>query len=271
MRLGIGSYTLVWAVGVPGFPRPKRPLTPLDLLDKAAALGVRVVQFADNLPLDRLTSGELKEVSQHAGQLKIELELGTQGIAAASLRKQLRLASRLPASLLRLVLDTDESQPTPDEVIKRIRPIMPEFECAGVRLAIENHDRFHATTLLGILDRLDSAYAGICLDTANSFGCSEGPETILEILGPRVFNLHLKDYVVQRMAHKKGFFIEGRAAGQGCLEIPHILRRLNEMGRDPNAIVELWPAPESSVAKSMAKENAWTETSVLYLRQFIPN
>jgi hypothetical protein len=59
MRLGISSYTYVWSVGVPGFPAPSQPLTPMGLLEKAVQLGVRVVQIADNLPLHRLTTTEL--------------------------------------------------------------------------------------------------------------------------------------------------------------------------------------------------------------------
>jgi hypothetical protein len=50
MRLGIGSYTYAWAIGVPGYPPPPPPLTPQALLDRVAELGVRTVQLADNLP-----------------------------------------------------------------------------------------------------------------------------------------------------------------------------------------------------------------------------
>jgi 3-oxoisoapionate decarboxylase len=271
MRLGIGSYTYAWAAGVPGYPLPPRRLTPLDLLDKAANLGVHVVQFADNLPLERLTARELEAVANRAEQYEIEIELGAQGITPAYLRRHLRLAIRLGVSVLRLVLDTAKVHPTPEEVIERLSPLMPEFERIGIRLAIENHDRFKAATLSAILDRLNNPCAGVCLDTANSFGCLEGPETVLEMLGPRVFNLHVKDYVVRRLAHLNGFLIEGRPAGQGLLDIPHILRRLGELGRNPNAILELWPAPEVSIVKSVAKEARWAAESVHYLRQYIPD
>ena len=50
-------------------------------------------------------------------------------------------------------------------------------------LAIENHDRFNSTTLVEILERIDSDRVGICLDTVNSFGALEGPEVVLENLG----------------------------------------------------------------------------------------
>ena len=49
MRLGIGSYTYSWAVGVSGYPSPPQPLTHSQLLDRAVRLGVRVVQFAEKV------------------------------------------------------------------------------------------------------------------------------------------------------------------------------------------------------------------------------
>ena len=49
MRLGISSYTYGWAVGTDTH-RPPGALTAHDLIDRAAAFGVRVVQLCDNLP-----------------------------------------------------------------------------------------------------------------------------------------------------------------------------------------------------------------------------
>jgi hypothetical protein len=43
MRLGLGSYTWRWGIGI-GDRRPVRPLTPADLVVRTAALGVRLLQ-----------------------------------------------------------------------------------------------------------------------------------------------------------------------------------------------------------------------------------
>ena len=43
MRAGLSSYTYTWAVGVPGYS-PHRPLTLVQLLERAASLSVSVVQ-----------------------------------------------------------------------------------------------------------------------------------------------------------------------------------------------------------------------------------
>ncbi|HYD82670.1 MAG TPA: sugar phosphate isomerase/epimerase family protein, partial [Opitutus sp.] len=255
---------------VPGYPQPARRISATDLLAKAAELNVHVVQIADNLPLHHLDDGELAALAQRATTMGIELELGTAGIDADNLRRYLAIAQRLNARVLRTVIDAGDERPSPAQVVARLAPLALEFERAGVTLAIENHDRFKATTLRDIVERIDSAHIGICLDTSNSLGCMEGPEHVVETLGRYVVNLHIKDVRVFRPPHHKGFVVEGRPAGQGQLDIPALLARLRAFGVDPNAIVELWPPPERDVADAVAKEEQWTRESVDYLRPLIP-
>src|SRR5437879_5454314 len=113
MRLGISPYTYVWAVGVPGYPQPEHPLTVDGLLDKAAELGVKVVQIADNLPLHRLSAAELGHLADRAAQEGIDLEVGTCGLVADHLREYLSIAVRLRSPLVRVVIDSETSQPSP--------------------------------------------------------------------------------------------------------------------------------------------------------------
>jgi 3-oxoisoapionate decarboxylase len=271
MRLGISSHTFAWGIGVPDYPPPPRPMTAEGLLERAEALGVGVVQFADNLPLDRLADADLAALRRSAERRRIAVELGTCGIDPANLGAYLRLAQFFQSPIVRVVLDTADRRPTPDEVVATLRRVLPAFESAGVCLAIENHDRFRSATLAEILDRLDSPCAGICLDTANSIGCLESVETVLKVLGPRIVNLHIKDFEIFRPRHQKGFIVEGRPAGRGRLDIPGLLTRLRELGRDPNAILELWQSPGTDIAATAAEEGTWAAESVSYLRRLIPD
>ncbi len=270
MQLGISSYTYNWACGVPSFPQPEHPLTSDDLLDKAAALGVRIVQIADNLPLDAFADVALDRLAARAAQLGITLEVGTSGIDPAHLLRYLAIAQRLNAKLLRTILHTDSTHPSIDEAAAAILSVLPQFASAGVTIAIENHDRFPAATLASLIDRLASPHVGICLDTANSLGRGEDLHTVLTILGPWVVNVHVKDFCARRLPHKKGFLIAGCPAGQGLVHIPRLLDELDHLGRDPNVILELWSDPENTIAASVAKEDIWASDSILYLRQLIP-
>lgn len=268
MRLGLSSWAFAWAVGVPG-SEPEHPLTAVGLLRRADTLGVRLVQFADNLPLHRLSSTELDEVEVEARRLEIAIEVGTRGISRENLETYLELARRFSSPILRVVLDTSAQQPAPEEVVSLLRPLVNAFERAAVTLAIENHDRFPCRTLVDIIRRLESRNVGICLDTVNSFGCLESPDVVVSELGPYTVNLHVKDFKIRRPSHSMGFLIEGAPAGQGRLDVPWVLRTLKEMGRDVNAILEQWPSPEASLDQTIAKESRWAEESVRYLRTLI--
>ena len=268
MRLGIGSFTYPWAVGTPGH-RPPVPLTPFGLLDRAIELGVGVVQFCDNLPLEALPEADLDALLVRTSAAAITLELGTRGIAETHLRAQLGLAVRIGSPVLRVVIDTADHQPSPEGAVGLLRQVAPDFERADVYLAVENHDRLPARVLADIVVQVDSPAVGVCLDTANSLGAAEGPRAVVETLAPFVVSVHVKDFAVRRMPHQLGLVVEGRPAGQGQLDIPALLEALRQAGRDPNAVVELWPPPESGLAATLAKEARWAAESVAYLRTLI--
>lgn len=262
MRVGLSSYTYTWAVGVPGSP-PPRPLGYRELVDRAVAAGVGVVQFADNLPLDALGAAQLEDLAAHARRHRIALEVGTRGID--TLARNLEVAIVVGSPFVRLVVDADGDEPTPEQAVARIAPHEAAFRAAGRRLAIENHDRFTTTQLLTILDGLGD-WVGICLDTVNSFGSLEGPEVVLRALGPRAINLHLKDFRIRRHRHQMGFEIEGTPVGSGRLDVPWLLDRL-AAGRIDSAIIELWTPPESDIEATVAKEERWAQQSLSYLRR----
>lgn len=269
MKLGIGTYAYAWSIGVPGYP-PDYPMTHAAFLRRAQELGVRLVQFADNLPLNTLSPLALEAVLTDAQMRGIALEVGTRGIQLAHLRPCIALARRAGSAILRVVVDTAEHHPTPEDVVALVRAVLPDLEAAHITLAIENHDRFKARTLAGIIETLASPYVGICLDTVNSFGALEGPEVVVEALGRHVVNLHVKDFTVQRVDHHMGFVVEGTPAGQGLLDMAWLLGKLAAWERQFNAILELWPAPEATLAATIAKEDAWAVASIPALRRWIP-
>lgn len=271
-QLGIGTYAYAWAIGVPGYP-PEHPMTAGDFLRRAAELGVSLVQIADNLPLAGLPESDLAALQAGAQRLNMAVEIGARGIQPENLRAHLALAHRFGSPILRAVVDAAGFEPEPAEIVAILRDFMPAFAAAGVVLAIENHDRFKARTLADIIRAVregdDAAPIGICLDTVNSFGSLEGPEAVVATLGPYVVNLHVKDFWIRRHDHNMGFTLTGTPAGQGQLDLPWLLAQLRGCGRSFNAILELWPPPEPTVAATVAKEDAWVVESVAYLKRAI--
>lgn len=272
MKLGIGTYAYAWSIGTVTGEAPAVPMGVIGFLERCAELNVGLVQIADNLPLHQLSAEEQEEVKQRADRLGLEVEVGTRGIRPELLRAYLDICRRFGSPVLRTVIDTADYQPPVDEVVDILRGVRGEFEAGGVILALENHDRFSCRSFVEILERVDSACVGICLDTANSFGALEGPEVVVEALGPHVANLHVKDFTLRRVDHSLGFVVEGTPAGQGRLDVPWLLERLGKLAqRDFNAILELWPPPESDVEATIRKEDAWVVKSVEYLRKLIPD
>jgi len=84
MQVGIGSWCFPWAIGVPKYPVPKKPLNMIDLLRKAESLGVNFVQICDNYPLHIMSEDELYEIRVTADVMGIELGTGTGGIKPPS-------------------------------------------------------------------------------------------------------------------------------------------------------------------------------------------
>jgi sugar phosphate isomerase/epimerase len=267
MQLGISSYTYTWAVGVPG-SIPEKPLTAYGLIDKASEAGLRLLQIADNLPLERLPRFELNELKHYASGKGISLEMGGRGLIPAHAIECLEAAEVLGSPLLRMVIDGDGFKPDLKTIVSLITDFVPELKSRNIRLAIENHDRLKAREFEGIINSVGSDMVGICLDSVNSMGAGEGFETVSEILAPYTFNLHIKDFSIDRVSHKMGLLIEGRPAGKGMLDIPRLVDLIKSYGRCNSAILELWTPPEQSIEQTIVKEAEWARSSIKYLKQF---
>jgi len=267
MRLGISSFAYAWAVGVPGFPGGG--MDAFEFLRRCAAKGVRVVQMADNLPAHEMEPARRRALRSLAGELGVEIQLGMRGSAVRDLLTYRALCEEFEAPLLRVVLDTRTDRPDGPEAARRLGEAAPEFERSGIALSVENHDRFRARDLAAVIRGADSPSVGICLDSVNSFGAAEGTRTVLDELIPLTTCLHVKDFTIARHSHNMGFSLTGVPAGKGFLDVPDILGRLAAAGRDPDAFLELWPAPEGSSKETEAKEEAWVTESVGYLRTLI--
>lgn len=268
VRFGISSYAFAWSIGIPGY-MPDNPMSAFDLFRTAAKLGIHLIQVADNLPLHKVTNSELYNLIDLANELNLNVEVGTRGIEGDNLLKYLEIAELFKSPILRVVIDTPDHHPSEDEIVSKIKSLVPKFEADGVTLAIENHDRFNSKTLSRIIYRIDSRYVGVCLDSTNSFGTLERPQEVAKELGDLVVNVHLKDFVIRRLNHNLGFVIEGAPAGEGMLDIPQFLNQILSYGRDPSVILELWTPPEDDIKITIEKEIQWVNLSIKNLSDIL--
>lgn len=270
MKLGISSYTYPWAIGLPG-AIPSHPLTPLELLRKARELGVGLVQFGPNMPLEKLPERQLEDVLDRADSWNIDLEMATLGIEPDGLRRQLRFAKRIGAILLKTTLGCpDGTIPSRIEIQHCLRSVLDELDGGEIRLAIDN-SRIPARELNEILESIRSPCLGAGLDTAHPLALPEGWQISIRVLAYRTVSLQIKDFVVQPAAHRMGFLIKGSPAGQGQLNIPWIVESFAALRVEPSTLLESWTPEQGSLKETIELEDSWAGQGVRYMRRFVPD
>jgi 3-oxoisoapionate decarboxylase len=277
MKLGINSYTFMWSIGFkgpnPAFPdreaRPAAPLTPLGLLEKARELGVRVVQTGPNLPFEGLAEAQHDRFIARARDLDMELEHGTRGLDVDHVERQVALARRMGATLIRTLPEVAGSYLAEGRLIPpAVKPLLPLLESHGMKLALEN-GRTPAAELRAALDEIGSPLVGIVLDTANSLAVPEGWKDVARLLAPHVMCLHYKDFTIRREWHMMGFICEGSPAGRGMVEPGWLFETLQSSAHEFNVIVELWPPEQATIEETILLEQAWAAESVRFLRKHV--
>lgn len=195
----------------------------------------------------------------------LRIEIGTRGVEPAHLLRYLKLAVSFDAMLLRTLTDSVEEQTSLEPAEERILEVLPEFEAQGVMLGLENYEKHSCRELADLVRRLESSHVGICLDTVNSLGALETPEVVVETLAPLTVNLHIKDFVIERVPQMMGFAVSGAPAGTGKLGIPWLLEQMPP-NKNVSAILEQWPPLREAVGETVAMEEEWAERGIQYLR-----
>jgi sugar phosphate isomerase/epimerase len=268
MKLGISTWSLPWAIGVPGYPRPARSLDAVGLLERALEANAAVVQIADNLPLHKMPLRERDRLYDAARENRLTLEVGTRGLDSEHLRHYVMIAGQLDARFLRTVLSG--SLCGAEEMSRaehNIRQVLPGLRQHGVTLALENNEAFSAAEFAAVIRRIGDPLVGICLDTANSLGRPETLETVVEHLAEHTVMLHAKDYDIRRIDTRMGFSVIGRPAGAGRVDFDWVLRELHKRGRyHISVIVEHWPPFTGTIETTVQAEQEWLTRSVQFLR-----
>ena len=264
-KIGVGSWTFPWATGTVQDRRPTTILDPVGVVQRAADIGVHVVHFLDNLPLDSFDDRMLDRARDLAREHNIEVEVGTRGTEPEHLRKYLRIAKRMGAHLVRTMGGWHKAPAPVDEIKANFRQVLPQFSDAGVRIALENYEAYSTSDIAAIVREIDNPSLGVCLDLTNSFAAMESADEILENLAPFTISVHLKEFTVERLEYLMGFAFRGKPTGQGVLPLTKIFETLLANSRKANVIVEQWPPFYEDLEKTMAMELEWARQGVEHL------
>ncbi|MCP8999326.1 sugar phosphate isomerase/epimerase [Pseudarthrobacter sp. RMG13] len=261
-RIGLSSYAFFWQLS----DKVSEPLSIHQALERTAELGVDLFQVCDYAPLEAMTDTELAAVRATADRLGISLELGTKGIRPGHLRKFLRIAGILGSPLLRTMFNVPGHTPTTEEAVAIFKEVLPEFEAAGVKIAVETYEQVPTSRILDVIRGVDRPYLGICSDPANTVAALEMPREVIDAVAPYVLNMHVKDFAFSRKDGWVGFTYAGAPLGEGLLDYDYMVSKFQPHQRSINQIVEHWLPWQDSKAETIRLENQWTKHSIEYLR-----
>lgn len=244
---------------------PARAPTLRSLVDQARALGLDALQICENARPLELDEPRWQEVVERAAEVGLDLQLGAKTVDLDVFRAYAECAARLPARLLRLVLEWEEGPaPTRADVDAFLAGAWPVLEARGLRLAIENHFDVASEVLAEAVAPYPSALVGFCIDTANSLRNFEPPEKVLDLLGGRAFCYHLKDFCVE--GDKLGFRVGGAPLGEGRLELDRILDRIFARQAAPELFVENWTPATGDWETDVRQDDRWLRRSLYALQ-----
>jgi len=260
--IGLGTYAFFWQRS----DRVDDQLSLIGALEATRELGVDLFQICDDPALDDRSVGELRDVARAARDLGITIELGTKGIEPDHLRRYLRLAELFDAGLLRSMLTGPRSHPSRADAGAWLRQVVPDFERAGVTLALETYEQVATDDLVEIVRDVDSPRLGICLDPANVVARLESPRSCVEQTAALVANVHVKDFAFDRQPGWVGFTYSGARMGEGLHDYAHLREAVRPHERGINEIVEHWLPWQSDARTTVRIEREWTRATLEYLR-----
>ena len=243
LGLAISSYSHRWRGEYASFRIPPFK-DALDVMDHVRGLGVGSLQInVENWTLDFAKqvrqSGESYDMRLE-GSLKLPLHAGD----VARYERELRTAYEAGARVFRSALggrryevfnnraDFEQWRTGARQAMLLAEPMARRL---GVKIGIENHKDWELTELVAALDAVGSEHVGACVDLGNSVALLEDPLTVVETLAPYAVTVHLKDVAVRPT--ETGFQMSEVPLGQGCLDLPALVKVLHEAR--PEAVLHL--------------------------------
>jgi fatty-acyl-CoA synthase len=120
----------------------------------------------------------------------IRLTEGEPEVVAERIARFLELAAGWGSPLIRVFGGPGKH----DNAVMALRLASRHAESTGVRIGLETHDEFSsASSVAAVLDAVDSPAVGAVWDIVHTNRVGETPAEVVERLGDRILDLHVKD------------------------------------------------------------------------------
>jgi sugar phosphate isomerase/epimerase len=246
LRVGLNPYGLTYTLGLQGGGTPRANPDGRGLegfIEIAVELGARTLEIFEPW-LEEMNKAELQGLRDRLGSLGM-VPVVSSGLTMGPVDRAIRIAEALEAKVVRLGLtpvlcgDRNAKGAEWPQLVANVRAKLAEFapaaERAGVTLAIENHQDFRSTELVGFCKEAGPG-VGICFDTGNTFPVGEAPPDFTSRIAPFVRHLHLKDYHVQ--STDEGYRLVRCAIGDGAVPFRELVAILAEHHSTLTAVLE---------------------------------
>jgi len=198
------------------------------LLDRVGQLGLSALQININGPRHRALTGTTTEhfrrVRERAREMGIALEVASGGTDASKLLLVLELARQLGAEAVRTTVGQVAGADDLTRAARGLAAVAPEYEAAGISLAIENHEDLTASQVVDLIERIDSPAVGAVYDSGNSMPFYQDPVEEARLLAPYARTTHIKDHLLVRT--DEGPWSVGTPFGRGRIPLPEIVEVL---------------------------------------------
>ncbi|NJL57431.1 sugar phosphate isomerase/epimerase [bacterium] len=197
------------------------------------------------------------------------LEAGKNRSAYDDMIAQIPNARLMGADVMRIVASSlmfrfEPHGPQIDVLVDWLKDAVKVAADYGVRLAVENHIDYTSDECVELLDRVDSPYLGLNLDTGNFLRLLDDPVEGAKKLANRVYATHIKDLKpVKGLNVKEWYFFSSTPVGEGLVNnqaLAQILYDANYQGFLAVETDSLHPDYEN-------QEHAAVEQSVKELRR----
>ena len=167
------------------------------------------------------------------------LEAGKNRDAFDDMIAQIPNAQLIGANVMRVVASSlmfrfEPHGPQIDILVDWFKEAVKVAEAYDVKLAFENHIDYTADECVEILDRVDSPYLGLNLDTGNFLRLLDDPVDGARKLADRVYATHIKDLKpVKGLNVREWYFFSSTPVGDGLVDnqkLAQILKDANYQG-----------------------------------------
>jgi len=280
MRVGIDSYCYHRLFGevYPDQTPPAVRWTTHDFIRRAVELDVAGVSL-ESCFLESLEPGYLGELKAELDAHCLErvlawghpdgLEAGRNRDAWQAMNALIPKARCLGADTMRIVASSlmfrhQPHGPQIEAVVGMLRESVRIAADQGVVLALENHIDYTSQEILEILDRVGSDALRVNFDTGNTLRMMEDPVAAARRLGPYTVATHTKDVEACRHVRpEEWYFFSSVPVGTGLIDMPGVVRALQETGYDGILAVE------SDHHKDNQDEDRLVAESVTYLKRLL--